>query len=145
MKKLILLCTVVFIFISCSMDDGRRVDFTLEFIPVTNVTVPEYFERGQTYDITVTYKRPTDCHYFDGFYYDREGNPSGNVWVVAAQAIVLSNFSCESLSLIEGEQASFQFICDPQYAHNECVFKFFEGEDEDGNQRFREVVVPVAE
>lgn len=145
MKKLILLCAVVFTMISCSMDDGNRVDFTLEFIPITHVEVPEYFERGQTYDITVTYKRPTDCHYFDGFYYDRENNPLGNVWVVAAQAIALEDVNCETLSAVDGEQASFQFICDPQYGHEEYIFKFFEGEDEDGNQRFMEIVVPVAE
>lgn len=136
-----MLIGVLFIISSCSIDDDERVQFHMEFIPVVGVDVPEYFVRGETYPITVSYNRPTDCYYFDGFYYE----PDGNVRVVAVQSIVIEDSNCEPLDTLVAEEASFDFICSPLYSNQSYLFKFYRSVDEEGNQLFLEVEVPVME
>ena len=77
MKKLfsVLLLTVIglFTFSSCELDDNSP-NFHFELLPVDSVAVPESFVMGKTYKIKAYYKRPTDCHLNDGFYYEKDLN-----------------------------------------------------------------------
>ena len=53
-KKAILLTLVVFLFLSCSIDDDNPT-FHFEFIPIENVEMPVAFEYGNIYDIEYSY------------------------------------------------------------------------------------------
>jgi hypothetical protein len=141
MKKLLLLFITLslFTFSSCSLNDDDRLQFHMEFVPVTAVEMPEYFERGGTYTIDVYYTRPNDCHYFEGFAYEANGNAR----TVAVQTIVIEDAECQPLPTDAPEKASFEFLCAPQYNNQTYVFKFYQGADANGNQQFLEVEVPV--
>lgn len=134
-KKTLLLFAVV-LFASCSLQDDNYQPYSYEVLPVESFTVPESFVMGQTYTISVTYKRPSDCHFFEGFYYEKEGN----VRTIAVQTSVLQNNNCSPLTdnLVD---ASFNFIVTP--GNTSYIFKFYKGTDEANQDLFEQVEVPV--
>lgn len=141
MKKLLLLIAVLITICSCSIDDGPRQQFHLEFLPVESVDVPDHFVRGQNYDIKVYYRRPNDCYYYDDFYYEANGNTR----TVAVQSIVIEDANCEPITDAAPEEASFNFLCANIYTNTSYLFKFYKGTDAEGNQEFLEVEVPVTD
>lgn len=143
MKKLLsLLFIVLLVVTACSTDDEDRIDFHVEFVPVLSVDLPETVTPGQTYEMKVTFNLPTDCHYFDGFYY----MPSENTRTVAVQTIVIEDMDCQTP--IDGnasEQKSFNFYCSPGYQFENYVFKFYQGQDAQGQDQFLEVEIPIVQ
>lgn len=135
MKKIFFLLLIAISFSSCSVDDGN--DFYYEILPVESVVIPEEFVLGQTYEITVTYLRPTTCHVFNNFYYESELNQR----TVAIVTTVYQNNDC--LPLIDQQvEATFNFMVN---SNGTYVFKFWQGEDENGNDLYYIVEVPVVE
>lgn len=136
MKKIFFLLLIAISVTSCSVDDDVN-DFYYEILPVESVEISEEFVLGQTYEITVTYLRPTTCHVFNNFYYDSELNQR----TVAVVTSVYQNNDC--LVLIDEEvEATFNFMVN---SNGTYVFKFWQGEDENGNDLYYIVEVPVVE
>ena len=71
MKRLVVFCLTLMLFASCSVDDDST-SFSFEVLPVESVDIPDEFELGETYPITVSYLRPSTCHGFKEFYYLKE-------------------------------------------------------------------------
>lgn len=134
MKRFILLFSLIFSLASCSLqDDGPS--FHTELLPISEVEIPQEFQLGQTYTIKVWYQRPSTCHVFDGFYYDK----NLNIRTVAVRSAVVHNNDCQELSdqLVE---ASFNFYVT---SNGSYIFKFWQGTNENGEDVFYEVEVPV--
>ncbi len=138
MKKLILFFVTLLVIASCSLEDNTP-RFHVEFVPIVGVDMPEGFMRGETYEIKVQYKRPTDCYFFDGFYYEEQTG----ALMVAVQTLVIEDAQCEPLYLMEAEEASFDFTCSPGYANQSYVFKFYTGESETSTENFIQMEVPI--
>ncbi len=138
MKKILLLLGVICLISSCSMEEDR-VKFDIAFLPAVAVEVPEYMQPGQTYDFKIKYNRPTDCYYFDGFYYE----PDGNAHIVAVQALVIRDADCKAIDTLVPEEGTFQVTCSPLYTESSYHFKFYKGENANGDQEFMEVEIPV--
>ena len=122
------------LFASCSVDDDST-SFSFEVLPVESVDIPDEFELGETYPITVSYLRPSTCHGFKEFYYLKENNE----WTVAPITYVFDNNDCETLedNLVE---ATFNFIVT---SNGSYIFKFWQGEDTDGETQYLIIEVPV--
>lgn len=140
MKKLLLFFVAV-VLMSCSMEEDEPIPFHLELMAIEAVEIPEYVMPGNEYQIKVYYRKPTDCHYFEGLLYDVEGP----VCTVAPQSMVIEANNCEPLVELAAEEASFTFTCGTNYAFNHYLFKFYVGEDEEGNQIFEDVEIPVVQ
>lgn len=138
MKKILVLLGMICLLVSCSMEEDR-VKFDIAFLPAVSVEVPEYMQPGQTYDFRIKYSRPTDCYYFDGFYYESDGDAH----VVAVQALVIRDANCESLESLAPEEGTFQVTCSPLYNGDSYHFKFYTGENAQGVQEFMNVEIPV--
>ena len=138
MKKLILFFVTVFVVASCSLEDDSP-KFHVEFVPIVNVHMPEAFYRGETYEIQVEYKRPSDCYFFDGFYYEEQTG----ALLVAVQTLVIEDAQCQPLDTLEPEVASFNFTCSPGYTEQAYVFKFYTGNGQMGTDNFTTWEVPV--
>lgn len=135
MKKFVLLLLAVITVSSCSLeDDGQR--YYYEVLPVESFEVPESFVLGQTYEIKVTYKKPSNCHIFNGFYYEKDLNTR----IIGIQTTVLDNDDCQDLENSEPIAASFDFQV---VSNGTYIFKFYKGEDAEGNNIFEEVEIPV--
>ena len=139
MKKLLLIFALVIIGSSCSMEGPDTVRFHMEFVPVESVEMPLHFTMGGSHEIRIKYRRPNACHYFDGFYYEVDGD----IIIVAPQTIVLEDAKCIPLETTEPDEAVLNFICSTAYSYAQYTFKFYKGEDAQGNQLFEEMKVPV--
>ena len=134
MKRLVVFCLTLMLFASCSVDDDST-SFSFEILPVESVDIPDEFELGETYPITVSYLRPSTCHGFKEFYYLKENNER----TVAPITYVFDNNNCETLedNLVE---ATFNFIVT---SNGSYIFKFWQGEDTDGETQYLIIEVPV--
>ena len=134
MKRLLVFCLTLILFASCSVDDDST-SFSFEVLPIESVDIPDEFELGETYPITVSYLRPSTCHGFKEFYYLKENNER----TVAPITYVFDNNDCQSLEdkLVE---ATFNFIVT---SNGSYIFKFWQGEDTDGETQYLTIEVPV--
>ncbi|WP_051269822.1 hypothetical protein [Flavobacterium suncheonense] len=128
MKKLFFIVTfIAFALSSCSSDDGQE-DVTYELLPIQEVTLPSTFKTNQDNIIEVRFLRPTTCHGFNSFYYEKEGMTR----TVAVEAIVFNGNECEPLT----ESIATQNLKFRPEATGEYTFKFWQGKDEQGTDIF---------
>jgi hypothetical protein len=97
--------------------------------------VPQSFTLGQTYEIKLKYKKPSDCHSYQGIYYDK----NLNVRTIGIQTAVLESTNCAPLTT-EPVEVSFNFLVTNTGSY---IFKFYKGEDANGQNIFEEVEIPV--
>lgn len=134
MKRFIVIGLALFLFFSCDVgDDGP--DFNLELLPIESVEIPDEFELGEVYAITVSYFQPSTCHTFREFYYLKENNER----TVAVINYEYLNNSCEELEN-ELVEATFNFIVT---SNGSYIFKFWQGEDSNGENQYLTIEVPV--
>jgi hypothetical protein len=135
MKYFITLFMAVSLLYGCSDDDDNDHDYHLEYVNVTSADLPDEFIYGNTYRINVTIELPNSCYYFYNQYdYFYEGNsrliyPIGHVddGVACTPNITETTFSIPVQAL-----------------QNETyIFKFYQGEDADGQDLFLTIEVPV--
>mgnify|MGYP003680082580 FL=1 len=135
MMKKILLCFILqLLFSSCSIDNAPNPSYRTEVMPIESVEIPEHFVYGESYEIQVTYNRPSSCYQFFDFIYDI----NENVRTVVVVNIIYDNASC--VQGTESVAANFEF---PVNDTETYVFKFYQGEDENGVDQYYLVEVPV--
>jgi hypothetical protein len=128
MKKLFFLGFVIASVWSCSVDDSVNQGFSFEILPIESVTIPDEMNFGEVYTINYTYFKPSSCYFFHDLYYIAENN----IRTVAVINKVLEgseNVICESLIDVLQER-SFDFVVNQN--GGTYVFKFWQGEDENG-------------
>ena len=133
MKRLIIITLSLILFASCSNDDS--LEYSLEILPVESVNIPESFTLGEIYPITVSYLRPTTCHSFKEFYYRKNLNER----TVAVISYNVQDNDCEVLS-DELVEATFNFIVT---SNGSYIFKFWQGVDENDEDQYLIIEVPV--
>ncbi len=134
MKKIIAILIIVFTLNSCNVNDDQT-NYRYEVLPVESFTVPTSFTLGETYEIKVKYKRPTDCYFFEGFYYEKDLN----IRTIGVQTSVIEKNDC---TVFNGDpiEVSFNFYVT---SNGSYIFKFYKGEDANGANIFEEVEIPV--
>jgi hypothetical protein len=118
------------------VDDGTS--FGFEILPVESVDIPDEFELGETYPITVSFLRPSTCHSFKEFYYLKENNER----TVAPITYVFNDNDCKTLEDDNLVEATFNFRVT---GNGSYIFKFWQGEDADGESQYLIKEVPVVE
>ena len=145
MKKLLLLLVLMAGISSCSFDEDDTVDFQVEFLPIERMEFPQFIESGHTYQIKTYYRRPNDCHFFNGFYTEK-GQSS---LTVAVQTLVIQGAKCEPLENEEPEVGFYEFTCpiynDITTTGTTYSFEIYKGEDDKGNMIFETVKVPIGQ
>ncbi|WP_067146757.1 hypothetical protein [Pseudotamlana agarivorans] len=135
MKRLIALFLTIALFTSCSVDEGTA--YHSEILPVDSVNIPDEFEMGETYPIEVFYYQPTSCYDFYNFYYKKHNNER----TVAPINLVFDHNDCESTEDVLVSN-TFNFVVT---GNGSYVFKFWQGKDEDGEDQYLVIEVPVVE
>lgn len=136
MKRLKLITSLFFIMLmmSCS-PEGDEIKYNFEFLAIESVELPDVLVLGQTHEIKVKYKRPTSCHLFNAFYYEK----NLNIRTIAVNSIVTQRNDCVTLdNAIEEASINFYVTNNGSY-----IFKFWQGKDENGEDLFLEIEVPV--
>ena len=139
MKKLVsivlLLTASLLAFSSCTIEDDSP-NYRFEFIPVESVELPESFEIGKSYEIKVHYRLPSNCHYYDGFYYEKDLNTR----TFALQTKVIEGDQCAPIEDGELKEATFDFFVNNNGSY---IFKFYAGKTSTGENSFLEYEIPV--
>ncbi|MGR7812843.1 hypothetical protein [Lacinutrix undariae] len=137
MKQFLVLCLLIMSLTSCSVSDDSNDSYNYDFLPIESVDMPEQFVHGETYEINLSYIRPTGCHVFNNIYYQ----PNQNQANIAIINTVYTNQDCQQ-DLNELVDVSFNFKAN---SYDNYVFRFWQGEDENGNDIYYIVEVPVVE
>ncbi|WP_232731944.1 hypothetical protein [Confluentibacter lentus] len=119
---------------SCSLDEDSQ-NFRDEILSIESVDIPDSFSMGQTYPITVTYLRPSTCHLFREFYYAKDNN-------IRTVAVINYKFIKDDCEELENELVEATFNFTPT-SNGSYVFKFWQGEDDNGENQYLIIEVPV--
>ena len=133
-KMLILLLVLATPLVSCNLDDDG-VNFNFVALQIVSAELPESFTQNQTYEITVTYVRPNGCTFFEGFDISEADTTVRNVVAVGSE---LQDEACTQAA--EEVTATFNFIV---LHSDDYIFRFWTGEDAEGEPEFLEIEVPV--
>lgn len=141
MKKIFALLSLIFLSISCSMDDNKYPEYHLELVPIESVEMPDSFAFGKIYEIKMFYPKRSTCHFPNGIYYAVEPN---NTRVVAIQNVVYDWEDCtteiDEEDLVQEDSFNFEVI---QPEGTVYTFKFYQGKNDEGQDTFLVVEVPV--
>lgn len=135
MRKLVVLILTLFVF-ACSTDDDYETTY-FELLPIEDAIVPIEFERGEVYEILVQYIRPSTCHAYNDIYFERLGNERK---VAVMSTVFQGSFDCTELTDVL--DASFEFKAGDEDSY---VFKFWQGEDDNGDDQYLIIEVPVVD
>jgi len=120
---------------SCNDDDDNYHDYHLEYVSVISAELPDEFIYGSTYRINVTIELPNSCYYYYNQYdYFYEGTSR----LIYPIVHVDDDDTCtpnitETTFSIPVQALQFE----------PYIFKFYQGEDADGQDIFYTVEVPV--
>lgn len=133
MKRIIFLILVAFAVNSCSMNDEPDREFVL--LPIEEVIMPDSYTAGNISAMLIKYRRPSQCHIFDGFYYDINETTR----TVSIRAVKLNQNNCPD-DVANLYEVPLEFK--PMVAGN-YTFKFWLGTNADGIDEYSvyEIVV----
>ncbi|CAL68190.1 membrane lipoprotein lipid attachment site-containing protein [Christiangramia forsetii] len=147
MKRLIFAFMALLTLSSCSVDDDAA-NLSYDFAEITDSTFPEFFEAGKSYDLKLTYKRPTTCHNFIGIDGGREDLNSNEIFLYALTSLDRGATGCDSSNetnlisetTIRGFSISANITDDEVF-----IFQLWTGEDANGDPVFTTIEVPVGD
>lgn len=137
MKKFTFLILIITLALSsCLKDDTPN----FHFIPlsINSVELPESFSLNQTYQVKVTYTKPDGCSDFNGFEVTPNDTTTRTVVVIGTQ--LTDQEVCDQAIVEETNTFDFKVIHSQTY-----IFRFWQGEDVNGEPEYFEVEVPVLE
>ena len=132
MKRVFFIIFSFIIFVSCSNDDGPTYHY--ELLAIEDVDLPEEFEYGKTYKVSLKYFVPDDCYISSDVLYEYDFDMRN----VAVISTVLDDKDCFSVDFEDEISFKVQALQTEAY-----IFKFWQGEDEDGNPIYLIKEVPV--
>ena len=133
-KVLAFFCiAIVFSFYGCDISSDENFQFVT--LKITAVELPLSFEQNVDHTIQVTYERPDNCTFFEGFdVFEGENNTRS---IVAIGSLLEQD---ECVLMQDEVNASFQFTA---VNGSPYILRFYSGDDENGNPIYLEYIVPV--
>ena len=130
-KRIFFVIFVAILLISCS-DDSE--EYHYELLETEDAVVPEEFEFGKIYDITVKYIVPDDCYIASDILYEYD-ETARNIAVIS---LVVDENSCEPLEIEQELTVRVHALQTSPY-----IFRFWQGEDDNGEPIYLIIEVPV--
>jgi len=131
-RKIFFVIFAVLLTVSCSDDDSY--EYHYELLPIEEALVPEVFEHGQIYDISVKYIVPDDCYINSDVLYEYNEDARN----VAVISLVFDSNDCETIDL--EQELTFQVHA---LQASPYIFRFWQGDDENGEPIYLIIEVPV--
>lgn len=119
---------------SCSNDDDGP-ETTFVKLVVTDVDMPASFQLGELYNIPITFQLPDGCTQFETFQIVTPADTEREIVVIGARR---DNGACTQAITEQTETLIFQVLFDQTY-----TFKFWQGDDANGDPIYLEIQVPV--
>lgn len=135
MKQFLLLLGFAIIFAGCSMGEDDKPKFHLELLPIDSAVLPLEFKKDSIYELPFNYIRPSTCHIYEGFYYER----NLNIRTIAIQTSVIEQDNCTTATVNPITQIlQFKPTTETSY-----IFKLWKGKDANGLDIYEEITIPV--
>lgn len=136
MKKILHITLLALVFTSCidNTDDFPKFHFTV--LPITEATFPSSFTLNETYEITIKYSLPNGCHNFHSLYYKHDDTSR----IIAVNSLVYDELACTEALITEEYTFNVNATQEEDY-----VFKLWKGVDENDDDIFEEITVPVTD
>jgi hypothetical protein len=131
-KRIFFVIFSFIIFVSCSNDDGPTYHY--ELLAIEEVILPENFEYGKIYEVSLKYIQPDDCYISSDVLYEYD-NDIRNVAVIST---VLDDKNCFPSEFEDDISFKVQALQEETY-----IFKFWQGEDDNGEPIYLVKEVPV--
>ena len=136
-KYLLIMIVALTVSVSCNDDDDNYHEYHLEYVNVTSEDLPEVFVYGQTYRINFTAELPNSCYFnYNQYDYIYEGTAR----LIYPIAHVDDDVACTPNIRETTYTIPVQALQSEPY-----IFKFYQGEDADGQDIFLTIEVPVIE
>ena len=136
MKNLILPAIIALMMLGLySCDEEEINNPTFERLEIVDAELPDTFLLGRTYEIRVTYNRPDGCTYLQDFNVIPADQTTREIQAVGVR---YDQDMCTQVITEETNEFLFQVIYDQPY-----TFKFWKGENSDGEPQFMTIDVPV--
>ena len=135
MKKLLILLIVLTTF-TCTIDDDSSSTYQ-ELLPIETAILPEEFVVNEIQEVIITYLKPTDCHAFNTIYYLKNNNERT---IAVVSSVFENNNNCSELGT--ELEATFNFKATEVGSY---IFKFWQGKDDNEEDTYLIVEVPVVE
>lgn len=136
MRRILGILLITLICYSCNLDDGETTTFHV--LPFETIELPESFTLNETYEIPFTFYRPNNCHAYNGII----SNPSENERTIAVSTFSVDG-NCTDFVAPDGlAEQSFNFIVNYDYTY---IFKVWKGKDDQGNDVYETIEVPITE
>ncbi|WP_339652860.1 hypothetical protein [uncultured Maribacter sp.] len=134
-KRLVLLAVfIAFISNGCSIEDDDA-NFHFTTLEIVGAELPESFDYNKTYEILVNYIKPDSCTNYEGFDVVKDSLTVRNVVAIGS---VRTDIDCTVQSIEQTASFNFKVIYTDPY-----TFKFYTGDNSEGEAEYLEVVVPV--
>lgn len=128
MKKWIFILSIFFALNSCTVGSESDREFIL--LPIEQVEVPANYTLGNISIFKIKYKRPTECHIFNGFYTNYESSDAFDK-IVAIRTVKLNNSTCLPDDSMFEVNYEFKPMTPGTY-----TFRFWLGPDENGVDQY---------
>jgi hypothetical protein len=132
LRKIFFVIFAVVFLLSCSDDDNE--EYHYELLPIEEAAVPEVFEFGRIYNLSVKYIAPDDCYINSDILYEYDENARN----VAVISLVIESNDCEIIDL--EQELTFQVHA---LQASPYIFRFWQGEDDNGEPVYLTIEVPV--
>ena len=133
MKKILILFLTIGTLMSC-LSDNDDPNYDIILLPINSYTVPDEFNFGAKETVKVKFTLPDGCHAYHSVYYQYDGDAR----IIAVRAIKYKEDGCTD-SLTEKE-----VDIDIQIRQREdYILKFWKGKNDDDEDVFDEVTIPV--
>lgn len=134
MKRLVILALIAISAISCDLGEEDKTQFVLG--PIQDVTMASAYKVDSVSVITIRCVRPTDCHIVNGFFYDINGFTR----TVAMEFAVTDGDNCQPETYPYEVPLNFKPTTPGTY-----LFRFWDGQNQDGTDHFYEAEAVVPE
>lgn len=135
MKKGLTLLIGLTIF--CCSPSNDSLESYQEALPIESADLPDEIRVNEDYEIALSYLRPTTCHAFNDILLQKNDN-QGTVYVIGT--VFQSNGNCTELNT--ELEASFSFKATQIGSY---IFKFWQGQDDNGEDIYLSIEVSVIE
>ena len=134
MRRIFFALSLVFFFTGCSVDDEPTPKLVYELVPIISTNLPEEFTSGETYDLRFTYSLPSSCHNYKGSTVEELDGGIG----IGVIAYYNANKDCNEMT--RTVDTGIQFVAGKEEFY---IFKFWQGQNEQGENQFFTVQIPV--
>lgn len=143
MKKIALLLLLTFVASSCSTDSDEP-EVYYELLPIQRCEMPYRMTSGETYEFKMIFQMPTTCHFYKGIYFEGDGDEK----IVAIQSGVYQRNDCQIIDYgttaqPQNQPVSREYTFTAGAPGTVYHFKMWTGKNEQGEDTYYEVQVPV--